>query len=68
MRRWRVRKTQCQTCIDEQMGGHGWDGRRVWVIYRDDGEFSCRPSHAEAIAYATRKAIAYGDYPKETQS
>lgn len=57
--RWQVRKAQCKTCMEEVPNGRGADGRLVWVVYRDGGEFGCRPNAVEAIAYATRKARAY---------
>jgi hypothetical protein len=71
MNRWRVRKAQCQTCIENarlyddanNVGdnlGYGADGKLVWVVYRDGGEFGCRPTHDEAVKYAHRKAEALG--------
>lgn len=56
MNRWRIRKAQCQTCIEMRAeygsDNYGGDGQPVWVVYRDGGEFGCRPTFSEAIEYA----------------
>lgn len=65
-RRWRVQKARCQTCIDlaaragDCQPGNGANGQPVWVVYRDGGEFGCRPTFTEAVKYAHRKAEALG--------
>ena len=63
--RWRIRKTRCETCIEnarlyDGQPGNGANGQRVWVVYRDGGEFGCRPTFTEAMQYAHRKAKALG--------
>lgn len=46
MNRWRIRKGRCEECHE--------DG---YVIWMHTGQlYGCRPTHDEAVEFATRKA------------